>query len=121
MPHGNVQSTRLGKTNRRCPYCGPVATIRMYTTATHALCWPNPRRKRFRPDQRARSRPARQKQVPADAYYGVQTARALENFQLSGIADQSLSRIRRSLGDRQAGGGPRQHRGRRHEAGTAGR
>jgi aspartate ammonia-lyase len=27
-----------------------------------------------------------QKAVPADAYYGVQTARALENFQLSGIA-----------------------------------
>jgi len=26
------------------------------------------------------------KKVPADAYYGVQTARALENFQLSGIA-----------------------------------
>jgi len=26
------------------------------------------------------------KEVPADAYYGVQTARALENFQLSGIA-----------------------------------
>src|SRR4030095_8680528 len=26
------------------------------------------------------------KQIPADAYYGVQTARALENFQLSGIA-----------------------------------
>lgn len=25
-------------------------------------------------------------QVPADAYYGVQTARALENFQLSGVA-----------------------------------
>ncbi len=25
-------------------------------------------------------------QIPADAYYGVQTARALENFQLSGIA-----------------------------------
>jgi aspartate ammonia-lyase len=25
------------------------------------------------------------KQIPADAYYGVQTARALENFQLSGI------------------------------------
>ena len=27
-----------------------------------------------------------EKQVPADAYYGVQTVRALENFQLSGIA-----------------------------------
>jgi aspartate ammonia-lyase len=26
------------------------------------------------------------KQVPADAYYGVQTMRALENFQLSGVA-----------------------------------
>ena len=27
-----------------------------------------------------------EKQVPANAYYGVQTARALENFQLSGVA-----------------------------------
>jgi aspartate ammonia-lyase len=27
-----------------------------------------------------------EKEVPADAYYGVQTARALENFQLSGVA-----------------------------------
>ena len=26
-----------------------------------------------------------EKQVPANAYYGIQTARALENFQLSGI------------------------------------
>src|SRR5687767_12973024 len=26
------------------------------------------------------------KEVPADAYYGVQTARALENFQISGVA-----------------------------------
>src|ERR1700739_488949 len=25
------------------------------------------------------------KQIPADAYYGVQTARALENFQVSGL------------------------------------
>ena len=25
------------------------------------------------------------KEIPADAYYGVQTARALENFQISGI------------------------------------
>jgi len=27
-----------------------------------------------------------EKQIPADAYYGVQTLRALENFQLSGVA-----------------------------------
>ena len=26
------------------------------------------------------------KQVPADAYYGVQTARALENFQISDVS-----------------------------------
>ena len=26
-----------------------------------------------------------EKEVPADAYYGVQTARALENFQISGV------------------------------------
>ena len=26
-----------------------------------------------------------EKEIPADAYYGVQTARALENFQLSGV------------------------------------
>src|SRR6187402_2881578 len=25
------------------------------------------------------------KEIPADAYYGVQTARALENFQISGV------------------------------------
>ena len=27
-----------------------------------------------------------QKEIPANAYYGVQTARALENFQISGVA-----------------------------------
>ncbi len=27
-----------------------------------------------------------EKEIPADAYYGVQTARALENFQISGVA-----------------------------------
>src|SRR5262245_61227325 len=27
-----------------------------------------------------------EKEVPADAYYGVQTARALENFQISGVS-----------------------------------
>jgi aspartate ammonia-lyase len=26
-----------------------------------------------------------QKEIPANAYYGVQTARALENFQISGV------------------------------------
>src|SRR3954468_19360829 len=30
-----------------------------------------------------------EKQIPANAYYGVQTARALENFQVSGITTKS--------------------------------
>ena len=62
-----------------------------------------------------------EKEIPADAYYGVQTARALENFQISGVADQSLSRVRRSVGHREAGRGAGQHRRRRDEEGAAGR
>ena len=38
-----------------------------------------------RADPRAWSEIFGEKAVPADAYYGVQTARALENFQISGI------------------------------------
>jgi aspartate ammonia-lyase len=32
-----------------------------------------------------------EKQIPTDAYYGVQTARALENFQVSGVATDRKS------------------------------
>ena len=85
------------------------------------------RSNRPRSSPRSRQRRARapsttcsaEKQVPADAYYGVQTARALENFQISGIADQSLSGVRRGVGHRQARRGARQHQGRRDEAGAA--
>ena len=44
------------------------------------------------PQQSAQSKPRiekdllGEKEIPANAYYGVQTARALENFQLSGVA-----------------------------------
>ena len=50
-----------------------------------------------------------EKEVPADAYYGVQTARALENFQISGIADEPLPGVRRGVRDREARGGAREH------------
>ena len=60
-----------------------------------------------------------EKQIPADAYYGVQTARALENFQLSGVPINHYPGFRRSLGHRQAGSGARQHRRRRDEEGAA--
>src|ERR1700744_5213369 len=36
-------------------------------------------------DQRVERDLLGEKQIPANAYYGVQTARALENFQLSGV------------------------------------
>ena len=51
-----------------------------------------------------------EKQIPADAYYGVQTARALENFQISGVPINHYPGVRRSVGDREAGRGARQHR-----------
>jgi hypothetical protein len=34
-------------------------------------------------------------QVPADAYYGVQTARALQNFQISGIQSIAIPNLSR--------------------------
>ena len=57
-----------------------------------------------------------EKQIPANAYYGVQTARALENFQISGITIESLPGVRRGVGDREARRRARQHGGRRDEA-----
>ena len=35
--------------------------------------------------------PLGERAVPADAYYGIQTARALENFPISGLLDQNGS------------------------------
>ena len=50
------------------------------------------------------------KAVPADAYYGVQTARALENFHISGVAAAPLSRPDQGVRDGEAGRGARQPR-----------
>ena len=38
-----------------------------------------------------------EKQVPADAYYGIQTARALENFQISGRTVRDYPEFVRAL------------------------
>jgi aspartate ammonia-lyase len=38
------------------------------------------------------------KEVPADAYYGVQTARALENFQISGVELRLYPNVIKALG-----------------------
>ena len=50
------------------------------------------------------------KAVPADAYYGVQTARALENFHISGVPLSLYPNLIKGLGDGEDGGGARQLR-----------
>ena len=56
-----------------------------------------------------------EKQIPADAYYGVQTARALENFQISGVTTKFLSGLCKSLCNGKAGSGPCEYRNRQNE------
>ena len=53
------------------------------------------------------------REVPADAYYGVHTLRAVENFPITGQTDLASTRtsIERARRD-QAGGGARQPRAR---------
>ena len=50
-----------------------------------------------------------EKQIPADAYYGVQTAARAREFPDLGRRHQPLPRLRRGLGDRQARRRARQH------------
>jgi hypothetical protein len=57
--------------------------IRPYVVALFALCAMGSGNAQEKP--RTERDLLGEKQVPADAYYGVQTARALENFQISGI------------------------------------
>ena len=61
-----------------------------------------------------------EKAIPADAYYGVQTARALENFQISGVHTNHYPGLLRGLGHREARRGAGQHRRRGHEEREAG-
>ena len=49
------------------------------------------------------------KEVPADAYYGVQTMRGLENFQISGMLINHYPGFVEALGGREARGGAREH------------
>ena len=59
-----------------------------------------------------------EKAVPADAYYGVQTARALENFQISGIPINHYPGFVEAWAIVKLAAAQRQHRCRRHETGN---
>ena len=50
-----------------------------------------------------------EKAVPSGAYWGVQTQRALENFQISGVPINRYPEFRTSVGDCEIGGGARKH------------
>ena len=55
--------------------------------------------------------------VPAEAYYGVQTMRALENFKISGLPISHYPGFIEGLGHGEARRGAGQHRCRRDETG----
>ena len=85
MPHGNVQSTRLGTLivgalvvalwlQSGCTQPQPTASTPAEPAAKAVPSGPT----------RTESDLLGPKQIPSEAYYGVQTARALENFQISG-------------------------------------
>jgi aspartate ammonia-lyase len=48
--------------------------------------------------------------VPADAYWGVQTERALENFKISGVELRLYPNFIKGLRDDEARARPREHR-----------
>jgi aspartate ammonia-lyase len=56
-------------------YCFPILFVLLACFSTHA------QQQGYRTERDLLG----EKQVPAEAYYGVQTARALENFQISGV------------------------------------
>ena len=68
-----------------------------------------------------------EKQIPADAYWGVHTARAVENFPISGTPISAMPRPVRAFGYVKKAAAPRQRRagrarpqaGRRHHAAPA--
>ena len=67
-----------------------ASTIVIAFLTLEATAWSQPARPKPAPTAPAATRTEHdllgKKQVPADAFYGVQTARALENFQISGEA-----------------------------------
>jgi aspartate ammonia-lyase len=87
MPQGIVHSTRLGKATIGGPCGDPVATIRVRaTTATNGSHAGGIGAQSAGSDRTHANgdRPARTQADFVRCYYGVQTARALENFQISG-------------------------------------
>ncbi len=71
--------------SRNCRWATLAGVVTLVAALTVDLAWGQ------QPAQSTQAKPRiekdllGEKEIPADAYYGVQTARALENFQLSGV------------------------------------
>jgi aspartate ammonia-lyase len=75
---------RRNDTTQRAPANSPTATTNTTTAGTTGIA--DATTTGTTGDVRVEKDLLGEKQVPANAYYGVQTMRALENFQLSGVA-----------------------------------
>src|SRR6516164_4186274 len=77
------------KLSRKCTWAVMAATLTMVTALRAQQPTPSPAAKPSAQAPTGKTRIEKdllgEKEIPADAYFGVQTARALENFQLSGI------------------------------------
>src|SRR4051794_31479920 len=66
--------------------CGWISYAVLIAVFVAAPAWAQKAAQKSNPNTRTESDLLGEKQIPGDVYYGVQTARALENFQLSGVA-----------------------------------
>src|SRR5215469_3579073 len=75
--------------SRKCTWAVMAASLAMVTALPAQQPTPSPAAKPSAQAPTGKTRIEKdllgEKEIPADAYYGVQTARALENFQLSGV------------------------------------
>ena len=119
MPHRNVQSTRLGTL-----IVGALVVVLWLqsgctqpqpTASTPA----EPAQKAVPTDQRERSQTCSDLSSSVEAYYGVQTARALENFQISGTLINQYPGFVEAWAIVKLAGGTCQHGGWRDEEGDA--
>ena len=114
---GPVGPSEPRSCRRRQP-CSRAITVRF--SSPSSACWsrqsPRPPTSRCRVEQDLLG----EKQIPADAYYGVQTARALENFQISGIPISHYPEFIEALRHRQARRRAGEQRRRRPPEGQAG-
>ena len=74
------------KLSRNCRWATLTGVLTLVAALTVDLAWGQQPAQATNAKPRVEKDLLGEKEIPADAYYGVQTARALENFQLSGVS-----------------------------------